>query len=107
MRMTSHNRLDDSLRWRAVGRLPVLSGVGSMATSGPKMDSRLWNQFQTSGTVTRKLLSLLETFLLCLEEEFSGNRSTTVLKRLFIRPASSPVCVSLTVSNRADMIFWS
>ncbi|GFU27574.1 hypothetical protein TNCV_282941 [Trichonephila clavipes] len=85
-----------------------------MATSGPNMVSQLWNQFQTSGTITRKiakvaaehrnlhriatchkahddiggqrLLSLIATFLFCLEEEFPGKLFTAVLQRLAFTP---------------------
>ncbi|GFX94092.1 hypothetical protein TNCV_3414541 [Trichonephila clavipes] len=49
---------DDSLRWRAVVRLEACQyqvGGGSMVANGPTGVSRLWNQFQTSGIVTRKL----------------------------------------------------
>ncbi|GFV95956.1 hypothetical protein TNCV_2096251 [Trichonephila clavipes] len=34
---------------------PVSNGNGSIVTSGRKVVSRLWNQIQTSGTVTRKV----------------------------------------------------
>ncbi|GFS84429.1 hypothetical protein TNCV_4606211 [Trichonephila clavipes] len=55
--MTSHNRLEYSLEWRAVGRTEafILSNAGSsIVTSGPKVVIRKKNKFQTSGTVTRK-----------------------------------------------------
>ncbi|GFW88441.1 hypothetical protein TNCV_3552111 [Trichonephila clavipes] len=59
VRMTSHNRLDDYSSWRVsrwqVGSCPDSSGGVSMVTSGPKVVSRLWNQFQTSGIVTKKV----------------------------------------------------
>ncbi|GFW65626.1 hypothetical protein TNCV_3550491 [Trichonephila clavipes] len=37
------------------GSWPGSNGGGLMVTSGPKMVSRLWDQFQTSGTITRKV----------------------------------------------------
>ncbi|KAF8781683.1 hypothetical protein HNY73_012057 [Argiope bruennichi] len=55
--MGSHNRLDDSLRWRAVGRLETGQSQAEVTRRlqvAPKVVSRLWNQFQTNGTVTRK-----------------------------------------------------
>lgn len=55
--MSSHHRLDDSMRWRAVGRLEAGQSQAEVARwlqVAPKVVSRLWNQFPTSGTVTRK-----------------------------------------------------
>ncbi|GFV52109.1 hypothetical protein TNCV_1093261 [Trichonephila clavipes] len=46
--------LDDSLRWRAVGRLEAGQSQAKEAR-WLQVVSRLWNQFQTSGTVTRKV----------------------------------------------------
>ncbi|GFT21147.1 hypothetical protein TNCV_2582251 [Trichonephila clavipes] len=91
-----------------------------MVTSGLKLASRLQNQLQASGTVTRKaqsvdfctgsLLSirrtLLVTLLLCLEEEFR----LTVYSRLTETDlyARRPLwCAPLTVSGRKDRILWS
>ncbi|GFW14140.1 hypothetical protein TNCV_3547291 [Trichonephila clavipes] len=52
--MTSHHRLDDSLRWRAVGILEAGQSQLKVVRS-LQVASRLWNQFQTSGAVTRKI----------------------------------------------------
>ncbi|GFX41004.1 hypothetical protein TNCV_2217021 [Trichonephila clavipes] len=93
------------------------------------MVSWLGNQFQASSTVTRKvsqhhhraltsaqdcylddavnrqqLLSLLETLLLCLEEEFPEKHSIATLQRLSLHLASI-LCVPLIASNRKDRIF--
>ncbi|GFT30751.1 synaptic vesicular amine transporter [Trichonephila clavipes] len=38
-----------------IGFAIVSSGGDSMVTSGPKVILRLWNQFQTSGTIIRKI----------------------------------------------------
>ncbi|GFX97442.1 HTH_Tnp_Tc3_2 domain-containing protein [Trichonephila clavipes] len=49
---------DDSLRWRAAGRLEAGQSQAEVARllQGPqKVVSRLWNQFQTSGIATRKI----------------------------------------------------
>ncbi|GFU24272.1 hypothetical protein TNCV_3395921 [Trichonephila clavipes] len=34
---------------------PIRSGGGSIVTSGPKVVTRIWNQFQADGTVTRRV----------------------------------------------------
>ncbi|GFU64729.1 hypothetical protein TNCV_876521 [Trichonephila clavipes] len=55
--MTSHNRLDGSLRWRTVGRRKVDHSQEEGARwlqEAPKVIFRLCNQFQKTGTITRK-----------------------------------------------------
>ncbi|GFX68740.1 hypothetical protein TNCV_2124961 [Trichonephila clavipes] len=50
--------LEDSLRWRAIGRLEAGQSeaeVGRWLPSGPKVVSQLWNQIQTGGIVTRRV----------------------------------------------------
>ncbi|GFX26115.1 hypothetical protein TNCV_2274551 [Trichonephila clavipes] len=54
--MTYHNRLDDSLRWKAIDMLEVRQvGVARSLQVARKCSPALWNQFQTDGTVTRKV----------------------------------------------------
>ncbi|GFV04351.1 hypothetical protein TNCV_919721 [Trichonephila clavipes] len=45
----------DYLRWRYIVRLKYGQSLAEVARSGPKVVSRLWNPFQTSGTVTRRV----------------------------------------------------
>ncbi|GFU72889.1 hypothetical protein TNCV_4910181 [Trichonephila clavipes] len=45
--------------------MPVWSTGDSMVTSEPKLVSRLWNQFQTSGIVTRKVENTKQSNGIC------------------------------------------
>ena len=55
--MTTRNRLNDELRWRAIGRLEVVQSQAEVVRwlqVSSMVVSRLWQQFQTTGTITRR-----------------------------------------------------
>ncbi|GFU35721.1 hypothetical protein TNCV_1203951 [Trichonephila clavipes] len=105
MRMNSHNRLDNFLRWRAVGRAQAGQSQVEMAESlqgarkfppggiinskqevlSPGRSSKVSTEQHLHRIVTwflshadiciQRLHNLLVTLLLCLEEEFPDKRS--------------------------------
>lgn len=54
--MSYHNRLEDSLRFRNVHRIEAgrFQARARRLQVAPKVVSRFWNQFQTSGTIIRR-----------------------------------------------------
>lgn len=57
LRVTSHNRRDDSPRWGAAERLEAGQSQAEVAERlqvAPKVVYRLWNQFQTTGNIIRR-----------------------------------------------------
>ncbi|GFU52379.1 hypothetical protein TNCV_3958931 [Trichonephila clavipes] len=119
--MTYHTRLENSLRWRTVNWLEA-GQFQAMGLSDYQVElklvSWLWNRFQTTFTISRKvnqgqpramtsaqnhyltlkarqlwLLNFLVTLLLCLEE-FPSKQFTDDLQRLAFTPVVQS-CVSL------------
>lgn len=55
--MTTHERLSDELRWRAIGRIEAgqsQAEVSKWLKTSKKVVSNLWKQFQETGTIVRK-----------------------------------------------------
>lgn len=55
--MTTHERLTDDLRWRAVGRMEAgqtQAEVSKWLKTSRQVVSNLWKQFQETGTIVRK-----------------------------------------------------
>ncbi|GFW58573.1 hypothetical protein TNCV_718731 [Trichonephila clavipes] len=71
--MTSHDRLEEFLRWRAVGRLEEGRSQAEIAVRvrGLQVVSHLWNPFQTRYTITRNAD-------ICKSSLLGINRTTTL-----------------------------
>ncbi|GFU42583.1 hypothetical protein TNCV_4556881 [Trichonephila clavipes] len=123
-RTSSNNHLDDFLRWRTISRLEAGQSEVDVATSGPKLTSRLCNQLRTGGTLTRRMgqvrhratTSAQDRFLIsrarrsrrttapqlaavCLQE-FPEKWSTSILQRLAFQQG-----VQSEASSRKDRLF--
>lgn len=56
-KMSSHERMDDGMRWRIVGRLEAGQSQAQVATElnvTPSVVCNLWKQFQDTGSISRR-----------------------------------------------------